>query len=111
MVNVEYKKPYGTYTLTQKDSQGEKKFKITLCRANCLWAEMVFFKNDKGEDMVQLYNFFSDIKHMKKCIKSGLLKDMDNFRFHAKRIEGNKSIWEAIKLLAENGKKVTISKK
>ena len=42
MLKVDYKKPYGYYTLTQ----GEKKFKIMLCKANAMWAEMYFYKDE-----------------------------------------------------------------
>lgn len=109
MLNVNYKKPYGYYTLTQ----GEKKFKIHLCKANAMWAEMYFYKNEEGEDMAQLYAFLADYEHAKKCFKNGgtHLEDCNNYVFYAKELKGDvygNIIWKTIRLLAENGKKVTI---
>lgn len=108
MLNVDYKKPYGYCTLTQENG---KKFKITFCKANCLWAEMYFYTKEedgKRTEMAQLYSFLGDIQHLKNCLKSGnkRIKNYSNFVFYAK--ECNNDVWKAIRLLAEHGKKVTI---
>lgn len=111
MLNVNYKKPYGFYTLTQ----GENKFKITICKANAMWAEMHFYKNEEGTKMAQLYAFLADYKHAKNCFNNGgtHLEQCDNYVFYAKELKDKSDgyvndIWKTIRLLAENGKKVTI---
>ena len=109
MLKVDYKKPYGYYTLTQ----GEKKFKIMLCKANAMWAEMYFYKNEDGKEMAQLYAFLADYKHLQNCFKNGgtHLESCNNYVFYANELKGDgyaKDIWKTIRLLAENGKKVTI---
>lgn len=103
MLNVSYKKRIGYFTLTQ----GENKFRIHICHANCLCAMCEFYKNESGEEMVQLVSFFHDMTHAKRCFKDDVfLYDWDNFVFHAK--ECNNEMWKFIRLLADNGKKVTI---
>lgn len=103
MLNVNYKDVIGHYTLTQD----EKKFKITLCGCNALWAEMYFYTDDNGKKMVQLYSFIDEIQHLKNCIKNTeIYKDADNFVFNAKNM--NDRTWKAVRLIANLGKKVTI---
>ena len=47
MLNVSYKNKIGYFTLTQ----GENKFRINICHANCLCAMMYFYTdNEGGED-------------------------------------------------------------
>lgn len=109
MLHVDYKKPYGYYTLTQ----GENKLKIYLCKANTTWAEMYFYKNDKGVKMAQLSSFLGDAQHLKNCLKnnSTYLEACDNYVFNAKEVKESHyagEIWKTIRILAENGKKVTI---
>ena len=109
MINVDYKKPYGYYKLTQGDS----KFKIYLCKANAMWSEMNFYKNEEGIEMAQLYAFLADYKHVQNCFKNGgsHLESCNNYVFYAKNIKGSEyeeDIWKTIRLLAEKGKKVTI---
>ena len=103
-LRVDYKKPYGHYTLTQ----GENKFKIHLCKCNALWAEIYHYKNDEGEKMIQLVSFVGDVQHMKNMAKNGLLffKEKDNYVFHAKEL--NADCWKVIQLLSKLGKKITI---
>lgn len=109
MLNVDYKKPYGYYTLTQKRGDEVKKFKITLCKANAMWAEMYFYKDEKtGEDMAQLYSFYADAKHVSKHLSGGGNTEADDFVFKAKEISDNSEIWKSIKVLAKYGKKITI---
>lgn len=103
MLNVNYKDVIGTYTLTQE----EKKFKITLCGCNALWAEMYFYIDDKGEKMVQLYSFIYDVAHLKRCVKNTeIYKDADKFVFNAKNMDDR--MWKAVRIISNMGKKVTI---
>ena len=109
MLNVDYKKPYGYYTL----KQGENKFKITLCKANAMWAEMYFYKDERGKKMVQLHSFLAGADHVKNCFKNGgIFDECDNYVFHAEELKGKSrcvnDIWKTIRILVENGKKVTI---
>lgn len=107
-LQVNYKNPYGYVTITQKRKGVERKYKVTLCKCNAMWAEMYFYTQDNGEKMAQLYCFIADIQHLKNCIKDNCLVNYDNFVFKYKEIKGNKQIWKAIQMLTENGKKVTI---
>ncbi|MCQ2232480.1 MAG: hypothetical protein MJZ30_11595 [Paludibacteraceae bacterium] len=115
-VNYYYAKPYGYFTSTQKNPiKGTvKKFKIYMLQANCLWAELYFFKKKDEEDgkthnMEQFCGFFHDLKHLKECLSDGDLTNDNDFVFYADNIKGNSDVWKAIKVLAENGKKVTIT--
>lgn len=56
--------------------------------------------------MAQLVCFFADLSHAKKCLKDDTLAEWDNFVFNAKQCDTQ--IWKLIRLLAENGKKVTV---
>lgn len=104
MLNVSYKNKIGYCRLTQSDTC---KLRVDICHANCLCAMCEFYKNESGEDMVQLVAFFADIAHAKRCFKDGLfINDWNNFVFNAK--ECNNEMWKFIRLLADNGKKVTI---
>lgn len=68
---------------------------------------MYFYTNGKGEEMAQLVTFFADTPHAKRCFKDDIfLCDWDNFVFNAKEL--NNDMWKFIRLLADNGKKVTI---
>lgn len=106
MINVSYKNKIGYFTKTEKSADGVRKFRIDICHANAMCAMMYFYKSEKGEDMVQLHSFASDIKHAKECIKRGMYHDWDNFVFNAK--ECNAEVWKFIRLLADNGKKIRI---
>ena len=106
-IRVDYKKRIGYFTATEKRADGVRKFRIHICHANCLCAMMYFYKNEDGEDMAQLYAFFHDMPHAKRCFKDDVfLADWDNFVFNAKEL--NNDLWKFIRLLADNGKKVTI---
>ena len=105
-VNVSYKNRMGYCTLTQ----GENKFKIWFCHANCLCAMMCFY-DKKEEDgtktpMAQLHCFFADMEHARRCLKDDLFKEYSNFTFYAKELDDR--MWKFIKLLTKHGHKVTI---
>lgn len=101
MLNVSYKNKIGHYTVTRNTADGTRKFRIDICHANCLCAMMFF-----TEDTAQVNCFFTDIKHAKACIKNGVLEDADNFVFSAQQCDNE--MWKLIRLLADNGKKITI---
>lgn len=112
MVRYYYKNPYGYYTLKQTDPlTGEvRKFKNKILKGNCLWVEIYFYKNEKGEKMEQLVNFLVDVKHLKNWIKNGTpYQNADNFVFYQEEL--GKEQWNAIYLLAKLGKKITIKTK
>lgn len=104
MLHVNYENRIGYYTL----HQGENKFKIWFCHANCLCAEVYFYKDEEGIDMVQLNRFFGDLKHLKNCAKAGLFEDyrVSGVTLFAK--EMNDDLWKMVRVFAENGVKVTI---
>lgn len=106
MLNVSYVNRIGYYTETQTIGEQTRKYKIWICHANCLCAMMYFYKDEKGEDMVQLCSFLHDIQHLKNCIKNNVYKGCDNYHFKAKQM--NSDLWKMVKILAESGKKVTI---
>lgn len=106
MLNVSYKNKIGHFTQTQTTEDGTTKFRIDICHANCLCAMMYFYTDSKGDKMAQVVSFFIDLGHFKNCIKDGMLNNWNNFVFNAK--ECNAEMWKLIRLLADNGKKITI---
>lgn len=106
MLNVSYKNKIGYYTLTQTRADGTHKFRIDICHANCLCAMIYFYTDSDGEKMARLNTFLMDIPHAKDCIKDNVFDGCDNFVFKAKQCDSN--MWKLIRLLADNGKKVTI---
>lgn len=106
-LNVSYKNKIGYFTATQTNAGGTHKYRIDICQANCLCAMVHFHKNENGEKMVHLVSFFADIQHAKQCFKDGFFLDKwNNFVFHVK--ECDTEMWKFIRLLADNGKKITI---
>ena len=85
-----------------------KKAKVWICRANCLWAEINFFRrveDGKRHDKAQLCGFFADLGHLKRYLVNTETHFHD-LTFFAK--EMNTELWKAVKILTENGVKVTI---
>ena len=120
MLNVSYRNRIGYYTKIEKDLDGnDRKYKNWICHANCLWAEMYFYKVDedyerygkhykKGDKMAQLICFFSDNKHLKTCIERDIYYGCDDFHFFADQM--TPEMWTSVKLIINAGKKVTIVK-
>ena len=120
-LNVSYRNRIGYYTKTEdwpKD-EPERKFKNWICHANCLWADMYFYKvredyeqfgtkYKKGDKMAQVIAFWCDTGHLKRALKDGAYHGADDFHFFADQMDAD--IWKAVKILAEAGKKVTIVK-
>ncbi len=106
MLNVSYKNRMGHFTLTQ----GESKYQIWFCHANALCAMMYFYdetdKDGNKTPMVQVYAFFNDMAHAKRCVKDGFFEGCSDFHFVAKELDSQ--MWRLVKLLADNGIKVTI---
>lgn len=106
MLNVSYDNRMGHFTLTQ----GENKYQVWFCHANALCAMMYFYnetdKDGNKREMVQLYAFFNDMDHAKRCVKDNFFADCSDFHFVAKEL--NSQMWRLVKLLADNGIKVTI---
>ncbi len=104
MLNVDYRNRIGYYTLVQ----GERQFKIWFCHCNALCAEMYFYTDkESGEERVQVYSFYTDLKHLKNCAKEGLLGGYEKgITLFAK--EMNNDLWKLARIFAENGIKVTI---
>jgi hypothetical protein len=72
MLNWDFKKKMGELVIEQVHHQEKVKYQINLYQANCLFAGIYEFKNEEGKDMYQVYNFFLDFKHLKRCLKDGL---------------------------------------
>lgn len=120
MLNVSYKNRIGYYIHTEKwPEEPERKSKNWICHANCLWADMHFYKvaedyelwgkhYHKGDKMAQVCAFFSDNCHLKTSVARGVYNGCDDFHFFADQM--NKDIWAAVKILVNAGKKVTIVK-
>lgn len=120
MLNVSYRNRIGYYTKTEKwPDEPEQKYKNWICHANCLWADMHFYKvkedyerygkqYKKGDNMAQLIAFWCDTKHLKNALKDDAYHSADDFHFYADQMDAD--IWKAVKILAEAGKKVTIVK-
>ena len=117
MLHVSYKNRIGYYTKTEKHGDEIITYKNWLCHANCLWADMYFYKVSedheeygktykKGDNMAQLVGFFANTSHLNRCLKSKIYEGCDHFHFYIE--EMNKEIWTAIRLLVKAKKKVTI---
>ena len=103
MLHVDYTKKIGYYTTEQNG----RKFKIWLCHANCLCAEIYFYTDEDGHRAGMLRSFFGDIQHVKNCAKAGVLTGYHSgVTLYAR--EMNKELWEMARIFAENGIKLTI---
>jgi len=121
MLNVSYRNRIGYYTKTERwPNEPEKKFKNWICHANCLWADMYFYKVKedyerfgekfkKGDKMAQVIAFWHNTKHLKDALKNGAYQGADDFHFFVDQMDTE--IWSAVKILAHAGKKVTIETK
>ena len=119
-LRVSYKNRIGYYTKTEKwPDEPERKFKNWICHANCLWADMYFWKAKedykhfgskvkKGDKMSNVIAFWLDPQHLKRAMKDDCYHGADDFHFFADQMDAD--IWKAVKILAEAGKKVTIVK-
>jgi hypothetical protein len=70
---------------------------------------MYFYKDEKDVDMVQVQCFYADLQHFKNCLKDKSLKlyeDCKDFHFYEKELD--KDLWKMIKVMTDNGIKVTI---
>lgn len=103
MLHVDYTTRYGFYMLTYKYNGETITYKVDLCSANCLWAEIDF-----DNENPRLVGLASDIEHLKRCISNGVLDDSDYYTFYAEELTHD--LWKAIKILARNGKQVLIRK-
>lgn len=121
-LNVSYINRIGYYTKTERWPADEpvRKYKNWICHANCLWADMYFYKVQedheefgkkykKGEKMVQLIGFWCDVPHLKRAIDGGAYEGADDFHFYEDQMDAD--IWKAVKVLAKAGKKITIEPK
>ena len=107
MLNVSYTNKIGSATLTQTSIRGTEKYRLDICHANCLCALMYFYTDPQKGEQAQLHAFFLDIKHLKACIKNGVLDGLDSFIFNA--AEMNSDLWKMVRALSEAGKTVTIN--
>ena len=105
-VNYVYANPVGYFTETQTYGGIKKEYKVSMLRANCLWAELYIYKNDEGEEMEQFVGFYYDLNHLKKDIKNGYLKERDDYHFYASAMYEDH--WKAVDELVKAGKHVTI---
>lgn len=103
MLHVDYTTKYGFYMQTIKYGGKTETYRIDLCSANCLWAEMDF-----DNETPRLAGFASDIEHLKRCITAGVLDNCDYYTFYMEELTND--LWKAIKILARNGKQVLIRK-
>lgn len=118
-LRVSYKNRIGYYTKTEHWNEPAQKYKNWICHANCLWADMYFYKVSKdferfgekfkkGEKVAQVIAFWTDPQHLKNALKDGAYSGADDFHFYADQMDAD--IWKAVKILADAGKKVTIVK-
>lgn len=105
-IRVDYTKRMGYYLAPASNG---KKAKVWLCGANCLWAEINFYRtveDGKKTDMAQLCGFFLDHAHLKRYLKNEDHAHFKSLTFFADRM--NAELWKAVKILVENGVKITI---
>lgn len=105
-VNYVYANPVGYFTETQTCGGIKKEYKVSMLRANCLWAELYFYKNEAGDEMQQFVGFYDDLNHLKENINKGYLKDRDDYHFYASAMYEDH--WKAVEELVKAGKRVTI---
>ena len=105
-VNYIYANPVGYFTETQTCGGIKKEYKVSMLRANCLWAELYFYKNEEGNEMQQFVGFYDDLNHLKENIKDGYLKERDDYHFYESVMSENH--WKAVEELVKAGKRVTI---
>ena len=67
MLRVDYKISYGEIKVRQYDN---RLVTVKIHWANALCAFVYHYKNENGEEMVQLISFFGDEQHIKNCEKS-----------------------------------------
>lgn len=120
-LRVSYKDRIGYYTKTEKyPDEPVQKFRNWICHANCLWADMYFYKAaedyvrygvkvKKGQKLNQLIAFWVDTDHLRRGLKGGAYDGCDDFHFYADQLDS--TIWAGIKALVAAGKKVTIEPK
>ena len=70
MLTVNYDRKMGWLILTQNIDEQARDFKIDIDWCNGLCAFIYEYKNEKGEDMVKLMNFFADKTHVQNMIKN-----------------------------------------
>ena len=105
-IRVDYNKRMGYYLAPACNG---KKAKVWFCGANCLWAEINFYRKEedgKRTDMAQLCGFFMDLQHLKRCLKDGMKLNYHGLTFFAEHMDSE--MWKAVKILTENGIKVII---
>ena len=120
MLNVDYTNPIGWYKMLNADNEI---IKVSLCHANCLWAEMNFYTLEKdcrlgkkGQKMAELVGFAGDIQHLENICKALAERRNDadgdqrwipmNYHFYAEQM--NDDLWDAVQVLAKYGNIVTI---
>lgn len=120
MLRVSYKNRIGYYTKTEKwPDEPERKYRNWICHANCLWADMNFWKAKedyehfgskvkKGDKMAQVIAFWTDPQHLKEALKVGAYCGADYFHFFEDQM--SPQMWTAAKYLARAGKTVIIEK-
>ena len=105
-LRVDYKKRMGYYLAPACNG---KKAKVWICGANCLWAEINFYRemeDGKRIDMAQLCGFICDVAHLKRMVANGCKPAYHGLTFFADKLDSEQ--WKAIRVLTENGYKVTI---
>ena len=103
MLHVDFKEKIGYYTLVGADG---KKFKVHFCEANALCAMIHFYKDENGKRWADCCGFFGDVKHAERCINAGYFQHCGRFVFDARRLTND--LWKMIRMITENGIKVTI---
>lgn len=74
-LNWEWKDKCGELTIVQKYAETEKQFTISLYQGNAFLI-MLHEYNTEGTDVYDLYGFFNDKAHMRRCF--GLGKKSEN---------------------------------
>ena len=70
MLTVDYKRKMGEVIITQKQDDKPLTFKLNVYWCNGLAAFVYEYKNEEGETMCQLMNFFADKQHIENLINS-----------------------------------------
>lgn len=73
----EWKEKIGEVTLVQKHGEEEKEFTINLYKGNS-YLIMIHEYEEDGKDLYDLYSFFNDKAHMRRCFGLDKKSGVDN---------------------------------
>ena len=90
--------------------QGDKQFTISIYKGNALAIFLDEYKNEKGQDVYSMYNFFCDKEHFKNCTKDKTWNYAEEW-VKITLWEVPNDFWIILKDLAKRGVHIEIKRK